>query len=221
LILSTIQVTLPESGNGVNKRKPRIFQVILRKVGEVNMATVGAYYSGKLRDPDALLQPTMALEVLIRHMMSKRFVAIGRSLYTGEECMALPGGLDAWRGYTLSVRPGESSLMLNINTTTSAFYRPGPLLDYVCAVLEVQDYRDISNKLREKFNVLERALTRIKVYVTHRQGFRPRYTIYKLTRKAASDMVFNIGDTKQTTNVAAYFAKHYNYRLKYPQLPCM
>ncbi|KAI8055964.1 ribonuclease H-like domain-containing protein [Syncephalis plumigaleata] len=170
----SVEVTLPESGGGGG----------------------GAYYSGKLRDPDVLLKPIMALEVLLGHMASSRFLSIGRSLYTGEDCMQLPGGLDAWRGYTLSVRPGESNLMLNINTTT----RPS-IARVHCWTTSAQ--------------------SRIKVHVTHRQGIKPRCIIDKLTPKGASDTVFNVGETGQTTNVAAYFAKQYNYRLRYPQLPCI
>lgn len=40
----------------------------------------------------------------------------------------LGGGLIALRGYYTSVRTSTLRLLLNVNTTTSAFYRPGPLV---------------------------------------------------------------------------------------------
>ncbi|RKP24709.1 Piwi domain-containing protein [Syncephalis pseudoplumigaleata] len=209
-------VTMPDAGDGgaSGKRKPRIFKVMLRQVGVVNMETVQAFYSGKLRDPEALLLPTMALEVMLRHMMASRFLSIGRSIYTGEDCRGLPNGLDAWRGYTMSVRPGESNLMLNINATTSAFYRPGPLVDFVREFVEARDYADIPHRLR-------RTLKRVRVHVTHRKDFKPRLTITDLSSKPAREATFNVGDSKKIITVEEYFAKQYGYRLRHPMLPCV
>ncbi|KAI9597284.1 Piwi domain-containing protein [Syncephalis fuscata] len=219
----SVDVLLPESdGNNSGKRKPRIFKVMLRKVAVANMSLINAYYSGKVRDPQALLLPTMALEVIFRHMAASRFLSIGRSLYTGEDSSPLPGGVEAWRGYYMTVRPGETGLMLNINTTTSAFYRQGPLIQFVADALYVNGPERIASRLNNNsIKGLERHLKNIKVHVTHRQGFKPRYGIHSLTRKSAKDTVFSIGDTKEKTNVASYFQTRYNYRLRFPQLPCI
>ncbi|KAI9599313.1 Piwi domain-containing protein [Syncephalis fuscata] len=221
--LLRVDVLLPESdGNNSSERIPRTFVVTLRKAGVANMSLIDAYYSGEMRDQQALLLPITALEVIFRHMVAGRFISIGQSLYTGENSKLLPGGLEAWRGYFMSVRVGETGLMLNIDTATSAFYRQGSLIQFVADALYVNGPERIASRLNNNsIKELERHLKGLKVHVTHRQGFKPRYGIQKLTRKSAEDTVFTIADTGERINVANYFQTRYNYRLRFPQLPCI
>ncbi|KXT00458.1 hypothetical protein AC578_1932 [Pseudocercospora eumusae] len=49
--------------------------------------------------------------------------------HPGVELYNLGGGLQALRGYYSSIRPAVNRLLVNLNVTAGAFYKPGPLLD--------------------------------------------------------------------------------------------
>lgn len=58
-------------------------------------------------------------------------VVVGRNKFfhfnPAEPPADLGGGLEAWRGFYSSVRPSHMQLMVNVNTCTTAFYKPGNL----------------------------------------------------------------------------------------------
>ena len=54
---------------------------------------------------------------------------------TTDQPFSLGAGLQAWRGFSSSVRPAHKSLMVNVNICTTAFYTPGNLAEQMVAFM--------------------------------------------------------------------------------------
>lgn len=52
-----------------------------------------------------------------------------------EQPFPLGAGLEAWRGFSSSVRPAHKQLMVNVSICTTAFYTPGNLAEQMSAFL--------------------------------------------------------------------------------------
>lgn len=71
----------------------------------------------------------------------------------------LGGGLIALRGYYTSVRTATLRLLVNVNSVTASFYRPGPLLELM---------RDFKSSCRGSWQkLLPKFLTSLRVQTTH------------------------------------------------------
>lgn len=144
----------------------------------------------------------------------------------------LQRGLLALRGYFSSVRPAVNRLLLNLNVTSGAFYRPGPLLQLI---------RDAS--IDDNYQ-LEAFLHLLKVKVTYRTAqlgvFMTRVkTIYGFSHPLpkpkkgpppidvphfgnAQNVSFQFQDTNQTppetstVTVQQYYRQEYNITLAHP-----
>ncbi len=60
---------------------------------------------------------------------------------------------------------------------------------------------------------------RAQVVSTHRSDYQRNYRVTGLTRENCEDIRFVDADGK-TTSIVAYFQKTYNYRIRYPKMPC-
>ncbi|RKP07663.1 Piwi domain-containing protein [Thamnocephalis sphaerospora] len=212
-----------QPGQPAGKRQPREFRVTLRKVAEINMASIQAYFRGTMKSSEDLIRPTSAIEAVLRQVATEKFITIGSSFFTGEDARPIAGGLEAWFGYHMSVRAGERGMLLNIDTTVTAFYQEGSLLKLACESLDARNESDLARMLEHpKFrNRLQKILAGVRIYVTHRGKIQPRYVIAKIADGPASRQVFALGETGQRTNVAAYFQERYSVRLRFPNLPCV
>lgn len=100
----------------------------------------------------------MNLEILLRHSASKDpncFVS-GRSIYFDDQRTKkdLPGMAELWLGYHQSVKPCQSGICLNIDTTCTAFMKKGPIIDYLLNISnQVRSIQDLSRLLGDGKNV--------------------------------------------------------------------
>ena len=145
----------------------------------------------------------------------------GRSFFTNVGSRSIYGGVELWQGYYQSARPTPGKMMINIDSSATAFYESVSLVQMVVKVLgkrSVEDLRRITDRDRTK---LDKALKNLKIYVTHRgeNASKRRLKITKLSNTSASNTKFDV-DGKQT-DVASYFERTYNRRLQYPFLPCI
>jgi hypothetical protein len=103
---STFDITLPEDdGSTSSKRQPRAFKLKLKKVNEINMEELDRFLTGRAQCTSNVLTAIMALDVLIRHQPSMKYVPVGRSFYTQEISQSLSGAVEVWQGYYQSARP--------------------------------------------------------------------------------------------------------------------
>ena len=55
---------------------------------------------------------------------------------TTDQPYSLGAGLQAWRGFSSSVRPAHKQLMVSVNICTTAFYTPGNLAEQMVAYMQ-------------------------------------------------------------------------------------
>ena len=210
---TVLEVSLPSSRpNGTE----RTFQMTLTRVSSVNTETIKKFLDGKLSyTPYDVIT---ALEVILRHPLVQTNIVVGRSLYNGENAQRISGGLEVWKGYFMSIRPGAGRLLLNVDTTATAFYAPGKCIEMVSQFLRVRPGEMIKSINEQEARQLEQLFRNLKVLPTHRPGSTRRYRVIGLTRDSARECKFESEDGP--TSVFAYFQQKYNIVLKEPDLPC-
>ncbi|RIA82435.1 Piwi domain-containing protein [Glomus cerebriforme] len=220
---ATFDIILPEDdGSTSTKRQPRAFKIKLKKVNEINMKELQRFLNGKGQCTSNVLTAIMALDVLIKHKPSMKYVPVGRSFYTREGSKSLFGSVEVWQGYYQSARPTPGKMMINIDLCATAFYESGPLINVIVKLLEKRNPDDLRKGINERERVkLEKELKNLKIRVTHRgsNNAKRRYKISKITLQDAQRTKFDDADG-HTTDVASYFQKTYK-RLNYPHLPCV
>ncbi|KAF2860662.1 Piwi-domain-containing protein [Piedraia hortae CBS 480.64] len=158
----------------------------------------------------------------------KRFYPLEDAL--GAQKYDLGGGLQAMRGYYASVRPAVGRLLLNLNVTAGAFYKPVPLLalrnDYMSNRTTYDMFEGFISKLKVRAEYIKDGsrvpyMTKIKSIVGFsRPPNAPR-------RGDANDVCFEIFDSEnpdaqlELLSVAEYFRRHHNITLKHPDLPVL
>ena len=220
----TFMVVLPEDGDAAApnpKRAPREFRMKMRHVNSVNMAEVSEYVRGRAKLSNNILTGIMAVDMIFRNQPADNFVTVGRSFFTPNERMSLGCGAEVWAGTFISARPGPNRMLLNIDVSATAFLKPGSMINFASELLEARGPGDFARGLPEdKRRKLEKALKMVKFTVTHRGGKRPRFTVARLSRNPAGKETFTDQDGK-SLSVAQYFQQHWNYRLEFPNLPCI
>lgn len=222
----TLQVSLaPKEAAAASKERSndRTFNVRIRQVSTVNMAILDAFLSGKLNyTPYDVIN---SLEVILRHPLTSSNVVVGRSMYSGRTVEPISGGLDVWKGIFSSLRPTAGRLLLNVDTTATAFHAPGPIVDLVRQILGVRPNEAIGKLNDAEIGRIERLLRNVRVEVSHRgPSFKRKYKCLGLTSTPCAETMFELQDESgksRKSSVAAYFAEKYQVKLKEPGLPCL
>lgn len=211
---TVLEVTLPSSRPGGSDRK---FQVAVTRVSSVNTESIKKFLDGKLSYTpyDAIT----ALEVILRHPLVQTNIVVGRSLYNNDSAQRISGGLEVWKGYFMSIRPGAGRLLLNVDTTATAFYAPGPCIELASQFLHVRPGDMIKSINDQEARQLEQLFRNLKVQPTHRSTSTRRYRVLGLTKDSARNCKFDSEDGP--TNVFEYFQRKYNITLREPDLPCL
>jgi len=201
------------------KGRPQRFVFTIKKVGEIDMNRLHNFLNNKVSSyPDETI---MALDVILRNQPSLVFTPIGRSFFNREDYQSAYGGIEFWRGYYQSVRPGNGKIFINMDTAASTFYEPVKVINLLTKALG-RDERDIRGPLSPNdLMKVERELKNLRIIATHTGGKKRKYKITGLTTVPADELKFNIGKTDKQETVYNYFQTRYNMRLQYPYLPCI
>ncbi len=213
------QYNLKVSIPGRRPGEMRDFVFKLRKVSSVNLAILKDFVAGKL--PYTPYDVITSLEVILRHPMTKNSIVVGRSIYpgTGEGAVPISGAIDVWKGFFLSLRPALGRLLLNVDTSATAFVAGGDLVPLVRDFLSLgpnDPFNSIDGRAR---GAVESFLRATRVEVTHRGESKRKYKVIGLGA-SADQLSFATEDGSKKT-VAQYFQEKYNIQLRYPQLPCV
>jgi hypothetical protein len=215
----TLQVSLAPK---TDRPDDRAFQVKLRQVSSVNLATLEQFLSGKLNYTP--FDVITALEVIMRHPLTQGNVVVGRSLYSGRAVEPISGGLEVWKGIFASFRPGPGRLLLNADTAATAFYAPGPILDLIRQVLNIRPNEVIGRLNDQEIGRVERLLRGVRIEVSHRGAtFKRKYKILGLTSTPCAETYFDLNDESgsKKCSVAAYFEEKYQKKIAEPGVPCL
>jgi eukaryotic translation initiation factor 2C len=130
------------------------------------------------------------------------------------------GGIELWRGFFQSIRPGPGYLLLNVDLATCMMYRPGNLLDVCVDFFDgLVPARGLAAHLasdRERIR-LSKFLSNLAVTVPATTKNKRR-VIKGVPPRGADQITFD-QDGKQTT-VAKYF-EALRIRLQYPRMQCV
>jgi eukaryotic translation initiation factor 2C len=149
----------------------------------------------------------------------RQYTTNSKSFFVADGKRDIGGGVELWRGYFQSVRPGANRLLINVDVTTAMMYKSGPLMEVCLSFFEERDPRKLAPRhgfTARKIAALAKFLSNLSVTTTHINKGR---TIKSVSRAGAGDLMFD--KDGQMISVARYFQQHANITLRYPDVVCV
>jgi eukaryotic translation initiation factor 2C len=146
-----------------------------------------------------------------------------RSFFTDKETKDIGGGIQLWRGYFQSVRPGIGQMLINIDISTASMYKSGRLIDVCMEFLRKSNPSALANLPDREFLRLNRFISgaRVVTRIPGDSGRQPPARVVKrLTRGSARNEEFTLREGGKST-VAQHFHKIFNRPLQFPDLFCV
>ena len=129
------------------------------------------YMSGRPEHRKIDTQPLLsALNLILQQYAQRHGVRVGRNKYffpTSSEHHTLSLGVEAFRGFFMSVRPMYRQLMVNVNLCMTAFYTPGRLADAMDA-FQRRSRGGMPNSFADKLKVSTKHLGFTRKFTIHR-----------------------------------------------------
>lgn len=211
----TLQISIP----GRRAGETRDFQFKMRRVSSVNLEVLKKFLDGKLDyTPYDVIT---SLEIILRHPMWNSNVLVGRSIFDGKSVEPISGAVDVWKGFFMSLRPGLGRMLLNVDTSATAFIAPGDVIPILRDFLGVPKQEALDSLHARERAPVEQFLRACRIEATHRgeENMR-RYKVMGLSQNGADQTFFEDQDGKKMS-VASYFEEQYNLKLRFPKLPCL
>ena len=146
-----------------------------------------------------VLPVVSAMNLIMQQFASKRGVRVSKTKYffpTPGEGHRLSLGVEAHRGFFMSVRPTFKQLMVNVNVCMTAFYTPGNLAEAMKAFLG-----ETRGGMPQTF------ADRLKVSTKH-MGYTRKYTISRImTSKTARSEKFDCAELGGRVSVEDFFKR--------------
>ncbi|KAJ1911254.1 hypothetical protein H4219_005994 [Mycoemilia scoparia] len=181
-----------------------------------------------------------ALDIIFRMEPASKYPSFGSSFFIKGErsSMYLDKGVEVWRGFSQTIRPGIGHLFVNVDVAAMAFYLSGDLIELVLKFFNFRDPYELQRGIPDREHAkLKRFLKGLAITVTHRndggskpgkssRSSRKSFKINGLSKEGADRITFEMrtggGDgPTRNVSVADYCSERYNIRLKYPFLPCV
>ncbi|KAL6880075.1 hypothetical protein ACP4OV_011640 [Aristida adscensionis] len=203
------------------ERREIEYKVTIRLVGRANLYHLQQFIAGQQRDsPQDTIQ---ALDVVLRESPSQNYVTVSRSFFHkrfGRQDIG--DGLECWRGYYQSLRPTQMGLSLNIDISSTSFYKPLPVIDFVKKCLGLGEQPNFRQPLSDRDRLkLKKALRGVRVETTHQQGKTSIYKITGVTYVPLAQLNFSLNGEEGQKTVVQYFAQRYSCRLQCTAWPCL
>ncbi|KAJ3404441.1 argonaute 1, partial [Chytridiales sp. JEL 0842] len=196
------------------------FSATLTLRSVVHMSTLQNYLAGTQKDvpQDAI----NVLNLVVAQRGNLLFTPAMRGIYSDEFRRGLTGGLEAWKGFKLSVRPTRNRALLNINSTASAFFKSGPVIEVIAEILKipVAQLANLQWTARHR-QTITAAFKSVKVQVNYRGQMKRSYRFIKVMDTTAASTTFQMerdGNVEEIS-VEKYIQQTYNIRLQYPNAP--
>ncbi|KAI0919496.1 hypothetical protein AcV5_001549 [Taiwanofungus camphoratus] len=201
----SVSIRFVEEGETAPRDNVLEFTVDIKFVRELNTGQLTQYMEGQpeYQDHDPLpLIP--ALNLVLQQHANKIGIRVGRNRYffPSSERRPLALGLEAWKGFFMSVRPAYKQLMVNINVCMTAFYVPGNLADAMRA------FERQAGGMPTEFS------QKLKISTSH-LGYTRKRTILRIMSTNAQETTFSCAELGGTVTVEQYFSRKYRIRLKY------
>ncbi|KAJ1547691.1 Eukaryotic translation initiation factor 2C, partial [Nowakowskiella sp. JEL0078] len=203
-------IELPEEDGSSSRIQS--FKIKIQETTIVQMEKLHQYLSRKSND--ALPRDCIAvMETLLRQRPTTIFAnknsKSGGSFFQLHDGTARPlgGGLCVQQGWYQAARPTiKQLLMLNLDVSATAFYKPGSLIDSLMDFYGVRNPRDIYmnvfNRHRAKF---EKFLREVTITITYRSSGRKKYKIKGISSLGADKQLMKVPEEDTTTTGSPFF----------------
>jgi eukaryotic translation initiation factor 2C len=214
----------PRPGGKDNKHR-----VVIRQTNPVGLNKLMAYMAGQTNFDNTCLEAVTFLNHALREHPSTKYTTIKQSFFArGQQRFSLGGAIEAFKGVYSSMRivhtgPGNRGrLSINIDVANGTFWTESPLLNAVVILTGRRDPNDLINTLQkqgDKGHAAKelRKMKNLEVVTKHRGGAEDKYVIDKFEYKSARNLTFE--KDGKTISIYDYFARMFNVRLSYPDLP--
>ncbi|CCL98880.1 uncharacterized protein FIBRA_00887 [Fibroporia radiculosa] len=177
---------------------------------ELNMNTLTEYMDGDLKEGSSEIKHMIsALDLVMRQHAVKAGCAVGSSRYFFPhsprlipENLAL--GVDAWKGFFMSVRPMYKQLVVNVNGCMSAFYYPGNMAN----ALQCFEQRTSGGMSKEFVGHLKVSMDYL--------GYTRKKKVFRIGNNSASRTRINCSEFGKSMTVQEYFSQKYGIELTFP-----
>ncbi|KAF9441655.1 Piwi-domain-containing protein [Macrolepiota fuliginosa MF-IS2] len=226
----TFEVTLAPKNGGTDPkpqgRPPRVYKLKLTQAATINTDVLHRYVSGQQSLDTAVATSLAAYNTIIRMEPNLRFPFNVRSFFTPDGARPIGGGIELWRGFFQSIRPGPGRLLLNLDIATCMMYRTGPLVDLCLDFFDRQDLMRSGNfaQFLSPNGLSERERIRLQKFLTNLRVTVPGSTrdkkrgIKRLSDRGAAQITFEYQG--QNVTVARYFQLT-GQQIRYPQMFCV
>lgn len=130
---ATLTVTFAEEGAAT---RDYTIEVQRSNPCEVDLTPIISYLQNGSTEnmPSSAVQ---ALDIVLRHLPSTRFVPVGKSFFPDQGPRVLPigGGCELWIGYFSSIRMGWKQARINIDVSNKAFHRPQRVMEKMAEIV--------------------------------------------------------------------------------------
>lgn len=220
------------------RRSPKYYKIRLTRVAEINPEVLARFLEGRQSNDERVLTAITALNVVVRMQPSLDYPFNVRSFFTAAETRDIGAGIVLWRGYFQSVRPALNKMLINVDISTGAMYKPLSLmalcLDFfgrphnngnpnVQQASVMAPRRGLPDRERVRVQRFVSGVRVSNTYKARNQDGGPAAgrarTVRRLTKEGASDLSFT-GDDGQQITVANYFRQLLNRPLQFPEAIC-
>ncbi|QRV87347.1 argonaute-like protein [Ceratobasidium sp. AG-Ba] len=220
----TFEVTLEPLREGAPP--PRAYRVALKRVAEIYPTLLSRYQQRQASYDPMITTALTVLNIAARMESIMRCPHNFRSFFTNQEMWAIGGGMELWRGYFQSVRPGMRSMLMNVDISTGTMFASGPMIGICQSILEntspnaLAPGQGLADRERLK---LRNFLNNVRFTTTHRGSNgqvseRPKI-LRSISSLSATNYRFQLSNSSET-NVAGYF-ESIGTGLRFPQYVCI
>ncbi|CAG8548344.1 27881_t:CDS:10 [Dentiscutata erythropus] len=192
---------------------PSEYKVEIRRIDKIDIDELKKFLEGNEMKWEYFdLAGLRGLNALIHHMPSMKYTQFGESTYLPSTRRSLGGGVELWMGWFESVRPGQDSYFVNVNTTYTVFYEPGPMHSLIIKYLKLDNIPDrFTQQQQDKISELVHGL---QFKAIHRPKVKTRFKIKRLCSTNARDNMVDIPDSEEKISIYSYYQRRYNINLK-------
>ncbi|KAF9409905.1 Eukaryotic translation initiation factor 2C [Podila epigama] len=209
------------------EKRSNEFTVKISIVNRIELEELHRFLSRQGPLTPSCLTAIQALNIAMSHKVFSEMVSSGRSAFTPANARNLGGGVEKWDGISQSVRAGQGNLYANIDVASTAFVKGGNATAIMADVKRLRSADDLprTGLTQPDISGLRRLLKGCSFTVTHRGAeYKRRFKVADVSTQPASKITFdqtlNNGSKKKMT-IPQYYAEAYNYKLRYPHLPCI
>ena len=204
-------------------------RIAIRCTNAVRIDTLLAYMQGQTDMDNAVLESINFLDHLLREYPSLQYTQIKRNFFArGQQRFTLGNAVEAFKGVYQSMRivhggpSAKARLSINVDVANGTFWTESTVSNAALALTGKRDMNDLTNALRSQGDKGRagqdlRKMRKLHVVANHRGGAEDKYVIEKFVYTGARDHKFE--KDGHMVSIYDYFAKSFNIRLQFPDLP--